>query len=85
MCVFGQKRPLSTVSAWLQSGCGRHAGERVQRMGDHHHLPAEQQAAGGGGALHQTDGQHVRLHDLHLGRGVHVQPAGHRRGPVGPF
>lgn len=41
----------------LQFGGGRHVGERVQRLGDHHHLPAQQQTADCGGSLHQADGQ----------------------------
>lgn len=49
----------NNMSASLQSGCGRHASQCVQRMGDHHHLPTQQQTAGCGGALHQTDGQRV--------------------------
>lgn len=49
-----------TQRVWLlQSGSSGHAGECVQRLGDHHHLPPQQQAAGGGGPLHQADGQCV--------------------------
>lgn len=45
---------------WLfQSGSSRHAGECVQRLGDHRHLPPQQQTAGGGGSLHQANGQCV--------------------------
>lgn len=57
---------------FLQFGSSRHAGECVQRLGDHHHLSSQQQAAGGGGSLYQADGQHGGLHDLHLCRCIHV-------------
>lgn len=67
---------------FLQFGSSRHAGECVQRLGDHHHLSPKQQTAGGGGSLYQADGQHGGLHDLHLCRCIHVQPAGHCCGQV---
>lgn len=61
----------------LQFGGGGHVGERVERLGNHHHLPPQQQTADCGGPFYQADGQRIWLHDLHFRCGVNVQPAGH--------
>lgn len=80
---FGRTTLLFPFS-WrtVQPGGGGHAGERVQRLGDHRHLHAGQSAAGGGRPPDAADGQRLRLHDLHLRGRLHVQPPGYRRGPV---
>lgn len=43
----------------LQFGGGGHAGERIERLGDHHYLPPQQQTADCGGPFYQADGQRV--------------------------
>lgn len=63
----------------LQFGSGRHVGERIERLGDHHYLPPQQQTADCGGPFYQADGQRIRLHDLHFRCRINVQPAGHCR------
>ena len=63
MCIFKKCfHVVLTLSypVWLlQSGSSGHAGECLQRLGDHHHLPPKQQTAGSGGSLHPADGQCV--------------------------